>query len=369
MALKPISLPHQVMFSDLISRSLDAEFDDLFSTDGSFHKSTSKGREYWYYVSAMVEGHRTRKMLGPADDAAVDDRVKRFKDLKHDAGERRKIVRSLVAAGLPEPNRLVGDIVETLAKAGLFRLRGVLIGSVAYQSYAGYLGVSLQNRLLMTTDIDFAQFYSISNEIDDRMPDMLASLQSIDPAFQGVMHLADASKSTKYRNRSGVEVEFLTPNYSSENYQGRPATMPALGGASAEPLRFLDFLIHEPVRSVLLHKAGVAVTIPAPARYAVHKLIVAVERQQQGGEKALKDISQAAALIEALTVTRRQDDLGLAWIEACQRGPGWREALRRGRSRLDVETKSMLAAAVASGVLVPGSTKEDFDLADKHLKD
>lgn len=54
--------------------------------------------------------------------------------------------------------------------------------------------------------------------------------------------------------------------------------MPALGGASADPLRFLDFLIYEPVRAVLLHKSGISVIVPAPERYAVHKLIVASRR-------------------------------------------------------------------------------------------
>jgi hypothetical protein len=284
--------------------------------------------------------------------------------LKHDASERRQIVRSLVAAGLPEPNRLVGDIVEKLAMAGLFRLRVVLIGSVAYQAYAGFLGVNLANRLLMTTDINFAQFYSISNEIDDQMPAMLETLQSIDPTFQAVMHIADASKSTKYRNSAKVEVEFQTPNYSSASYQGKPAKMPALGGASAEPLRFLDFLIHEPVRSVLLHKAGVTVTIPSPARYALHKLVVSVERQQQGGEKSLKDIDQASSLIEALNVSRRQDDLGLAWIEAWNRGPRWRESLRSGTARLPRATKSLLASAIAAGCLASNVSKDDFIPAD-----
>jgi len=36
-------------------------------------------------------------------------------------------------------------------------------------------------------------------------------------------------------------------------------TKPALKTA-AEPLRFLDFLIYEPVKAVLLHGGGVAVT-------------------------------------------------------------------------------------------------------------
>jgi hypothetical protein len=303
-------------------------------------------------------------MLGPADDPEVDARVQRFKSLKQDAGERRQIVRSLVAAGLPEPNRLVGDVIEKMAGAGLFRLRGVLIGSVAFQGYSGYLGVNMPNRLLMTADVDFAQFYSIANEVDDRMPDMLASLQSVDPSFSAIMHMADSSKSTKYRNKARVEVEFLTPNRGSQDFQGKPAKMAALGGASAEPLRFLDFLIHEPIRSVLLHKGGVAITIPAPARYAVHKLIVSVERQQQGGEKSLKDIDQASSLIEALTVTRRQDDLGLAWIEAWNRGPSWREALHRGAIRLPVESKTQLALAIAAGCQASKVSKEDVLPAD-----
>jgi hypothetical protein len=368
MTLKPIPMSHQVMFSDLISRSLDAELDDVFSVEGNFQRSVSKGRAYWYYVTPMVGGERSRKLLGPADDTAVDERVRRFKGLKHDAVERRQITRSLVAAGLPEPNRLVGDIIEKLASAGLFRLRAVLIGSVAYQAYAGYLGVNMPNRLLMTNDIDFAQFYSISNEIDDQMPAMLETLQSIDPTFKAIRHIADASKSTKYRNSARVEVEFLTPNYSSENYQGKPAKMPALGGVSAEPLRFLDFLIHEPIRSVLLHKAGIAVTIPAPARYAVHKLIVAVERAHQGGEKSVKDINQATSLIEAMSVTRRQDDLGLAWIEAWNRGPAWREALWSGAGRLAGESKLLLSAAIAAGCQASNISKDDFVPADIFLE-
>ncbi|MBL3684602.1 hypothetical protein F2981_18295 (plasmid) [Sinorhizobium meliloti] len=54
--------------------------------------------------------------------------------------------------------------------------------------------------------------------------------------------------------------------------------MPALGGAAAQPLRFLDYLIYHPIRAVLLHGAGVLVNVPAPQRYAIHKLIVASRR-------------------------------------------------------------------------------------------
>ena len=110
--------------------------------------------------------------------------------------------------------------------------------------------------------------------------------------------------------------------------------MPALGGASAQPLRFLDFLIYEPIRSVMLHRNGVVVTVPAPERFAVHKLIVAARRRTDdiGSLKRGKDVRQAELLVEALGVARRQADLATAFSEAWKRGPSWREAIRRGFS-------------------------------------
>ena len=125
--------------------------------------------------------------------------------------------------------------------------------------------------------------------------------------------------------------------------------MPALGGASAQALRYLDFLIRKPVQAVLLQKGGVSVTVPAPERSAVHKLIVAVLRKDDpnGVAKARKDAQQAGHLIEALTLNSRQADLGFAWMEAWDRGPRWQENLVAGRKRLTSEQTSLLRAAVA----------------------
>jgi hypothetical protein len=93
--------------------------------------------------------------------------------------------------------------------------------------------------------------------------------------------------------------------------------MPALGGAAAEPLRFLDFLIRDPVRSILLHNAGVSVVVPDPARYAVHKLMVAGRRQNDAGGKAKseKDLRQAAILFEVLPKTGGGNGLAAALEE------------------------------------------------------
>ena len=111
----------------------------------------------------------------------------------------------------------------------------------------------------------------------------------------------------------------------------RRRTLPALD-IGAQALAFLDFLIREPVRSALLHEAGVAVVVPAPNRFAVHKLIVAARRSELA--KSTKDVDQAAALIDAFEATGRQFELREAFEEAWSRGPAWRSALRAGLSRL-----------------------------------
>ena len=112
--------------------------------------------------------------------------------------------------------------------------------------------------------------------------------------------------------------------------------MPALGGASAQPLRFLDYLIHEPIRAVLLHKSGVPVLVPAPERFAIHKLIVASRRNNDadGHAKRDKDVAQSGLLVEALALTRRQSDLASALVEAWERGKAWQGAIRVGYGSL-----------------------------------
>jgi hypothetical protein len=155
---------------------------------------------------------------------------------------------------------------------------------------------------------------------------------------------------TKFRNQAGFDVEFLTPNRGSDDHKGKPAPMPALGGVAAEPLRFLDFLIHAPVRSVLLHKGGIPVTVPAPERYAIHKLIVSDQRKDDdnGRQKARKDVRQSGLLIRALDMERRLGDVGLAWMEAWDRGPAWRDSLTAGRARLDADAARLLERAIVA---------------------
>jgi hypothetical protein len=227
---------------------------------------------------------------------------------------------------------------------------------VAFHTYSGVLGVRLPTSLMQTADADFAQFHSISTAVNDSIPPIREVLEKLDPTFREVPHLNHPTRSTQFVNSKNYKVEFLTPNTGSDDNQNKPADMPALGGISAEPLRFLDYLIYNPIRTVLLHKSGVTVNVPAPERYAVHKLIVASRRQNDdnGALKREKDVQQASHLFEAMGATRRQSDLALAYCEAWERGQSWRDAITRGLSLMRPARREQLMSTLAEGMAEVG---------------
>ena len=357
-----LDIVYRTMFAELEQRSLDAAFQSDFPTDGWFVTVPVKRRDYLYFERDR-EGKVTRSYVGPKDDPDIASRATAFRTLKADLKSRRNLVSTLIRQGrLNAPERLSGDVVAALGKAGFFRLRGILVGTVAYQNYAGPLGVRLPATAMQTGDADFAQFHGVSAAVGDSIPPILDVIRAVDPTFREIPHQSDGRRATAFENAARFKVEFLTPNQGSDDNEGHPATMPALGGASAQPIRFLDFLIHEPIRSVLLHQSGVPIVVPAPERYALHKLIVASRRRVDGNglAKRAKDVMQASSIMEALILTRRQTDLAAAFVEACGKGPSWREALKLGFSYLRPNESGTFKAALAEGLEAIG---EDADLS------
>jgi hypothetical protein len=338
-----IGLAAQTMFAELLQQAMDAEFDkEHYDERGSFVRKRIDGALYWYY-QRRVDGKVKQSYVGPVKDVAISSRVERFGEIKSDYKRRREMVRALTAIGLGRPDEVTGQVTEALWKAGFFRLRGVLVGTAAFQCYSGLIGAKLSAVSLMTQDLDAAQFYDVSHAVGDSMPPILDVLRSVDKTFAPIPHLTEPVKVARFRAKSsGFLVEFLTPNRGSDRNTGRLSKMPALGGASAIPLRFLDYLIYQPVRSVALYKGGIPVTVPSPYRYAVHKLIVATQRENLA--KVGKDLLQAAAIINAV-LPRHSEDLREAWENAWERGPAWRKALKAGATMLDDDARRALATA------------------------
>lgn len=361
--MKRIDHIYQTVYSELAQRTLDARFSADFPIEGRFISMESGGRRYWYFDTAKEDGGKHRRYVGPVDDPEISQRVEHFRDLKADHRSRRKLVSTLIReAYLPQPDTLAGNIIEALANAGFFRLRGVLIGTVAYQCYSALLGARLPNTAMQTGDADFAQFHSISVAVQDSIPPVLEVLRGVDPTFREIPDQNDSRFSTRFTTRSGYRVEFLTPNRGPDELAGRPAPMPALGGAAAQPLRFLDFLIREPVRAVVLHGAGISVNVPAPARFAVHKLIIASRRlaSDDGTAKSRKDRLQAATLMETMIAQHQDEAIADAFMEAWDRGPAWREAIQASLRQMDAKELEFIRPGIARGIRSLGHAPSDY---------
>jgi hypothetical protein len=367
-ASPPLDISYQTLYSELVQRSLDASFTSEFSADGRFVAVEVKNKKYWYFDTPKPEGGaQSRRYVGPMDDPEITKRVEAFKDLKADLKGRRRLVATLTRqAYLPRPLQMSGQVVEELANAGFFRLRGVLIGTVAYQCYPGVLGRRLDAVAMQTGDADFAQFHEISVAVGDSLPPILDVLHRVDPTFREIPNQVDGRASTQFVSRDRFKVEFLTPNRGSDELVGKPVEMPALGGAAAFPLRFLDFLIRQPIRAVLLHGAGVSVLIPSPERYAVHKLIVGSRRKvdRDTATKAAKDRLQAQSIMEAMIANRQHGDLGSAYMEAWDRGDHWVAAIRRSIATYSEEFRNFLRIELGKGITDLGSDPGDYGLSE-----
>lgn len=65
--------------------------------------------------------------------------------------------------------------------------------------------------------------------------------------------------------------------------------------AAAQSLQFLEYLLEAPERAVTVSGGPILVNVPAPARFVLHKLVVAALRPAALQAKALKDRAQALA--------------------------------------------------------------------------
>jgi len=248
-------------------------------------------------------------------------------------------------ARISSPDAMSGKILSALSNAGVFRLRAVLVGTVAFQVYGPLLGVRFDNTAGQTSDLDLAQFHSISVSVDDEVEGgLLAQLKEVDSRFEAIPSPFNGRKAMRYAIRIGGQEQFtvdiLCPLRGPD--RGSITTLKALQG-DAQLLRYLDFLIYGEINGVVLHGLGVPVNVPRPERYAIHKLLVSRMRinTAESQAKARKDVAQAGALIEVL-LEDRPYELQEAWNEALGRGPKWEEKLLQGARQLGGEIHEQL---------------------------
>jgi hypothetical protein len=296
-------------------------------------------KAYWYDHYRL--GNQTVDRYIGEDSDELRARLSRQKEIaqaeKALERERARLMRVLRAEGYLMPDGATGQAVSALARTGVFRFGGTLVGTQAFRCYEGELGVRIGfDQSAMTDDIDIASFERLSLALGDRVDEPLERVFA-QLKFDPVPGL-DRGKVWKWRQTDGQTlIEFLTPSFDEEE---GVRELPALG-VSAQSLHFLSYLIAEPLQVPFLYRSGVLIQVPRPERFAIHKLIVA-DRRRGGPDdlKARKDRAQAAFLVEALN-EERPEDLAEAYALAMDSGPAWRVRIRASLKRMP-ETKSRL---------------------------
>ena len=166
-----------------------------------------------------------------------------------------------------------------------FACAGVVVGTVAFQTYAGLLGIKLPGAAIRTGDVDIAQDYGVAVAIDDAVDaPFLNILRRIDKRFSPVPHISSQTAAATYVRPGSYRIDVLITNQGKDCDE--PVALPSLK-TDAVPLRFLYFLLKETVQAPVLSKTGTLIKVPTPERYAVHKLIVSTMRHAAGESAAL----------------------------------------------------------------------------------
>ncbi len=286
--MEPISLTLQTLYADLVQQA-----HAVGPVGGSVYTQTIKGIDY-LYVSATVGERRRHRFLGRADDPEAQARATEARSEARRGSDRRKTVSILRGQGLPAPTTELGRVLDACADAGLFKT-AVLVGTAAYQCYSPIVGTRLPAGALMTQDADLATA-SLALAADESEETLETILRRADKTFTSLPGLDRKALPWRFRSASGFMVDLLTPKLRRNDRTPMPLKQL---GAGAAPLQHLAWLIEIPVQAVALHGAGIPVTVPAPARYGVHKLIIAQKRDAQN-VKRQKDLTQARSLMEAL---------------------------------------------------------------------
>ncbi|MGN6124742.1 MAG: GSU2403 family nucleotidyltransferase fold protein [Sphingomonas oligoaromativorans] len=313
------------MFADLVQQV------DTAPLAGSVYTRQRDGIEY-IYAKLPVGRDRLDRFIGKSGDPEAEAQAASLRRGGELARRRREIVSMLKGHKLAGPDRALGAALDAIAFAGLFKQGAVLVGTGAYMMFEPLVGSRLPAPTLMTGDLDLATAQmALTADPPERMEDVL---RRADATYEGIPQLDPRQPSSRFRNAEGYLVDLLTPTRS--RLDQNPIPLKALG-AGAAPLQYLDWLIREPIPTVALWGSGIALQVPQPAKFAVHKLILAQRRDPANRHKRSKDLDQARALIDALLAYDRfaiEDTL----VDARGKGrAGWAEPIARSLDEIGIQ--------------------------------
>lgn len=318
-----------VLYSDLRER-LEA-FDamrSIASLPGEFTTKSHKGNLY-HYFQATLAGGRDQIYIGPDRPEVrrlIEERQQGIEGVRADEKMLQRLAAQIIAGGVQPVAPMMARIINRLGDSGVFHVGGVLVGTIAYQILGLHLGVTWTAGSHMTQDVDLAASTNIALVVPELKVDVPSVIESLQMGFFPVPRLSRTEPSTSYAIRGRtLRIDLLTP-------ARKGATSPVFIrrlNAAATPLRYLDYLIQDPINAVMLAGTPCLVKVPQPARYALHKLIISQEREQTAADKKRKDIAQAVNMI-ALLKEERPGDIDLAREDLERHGASWVKRLEKG---------------------------------------
>jgi hypothetical protein len=224
-------------------------------------------------------------------------------------------------------------VISRLSEYGFFRAGGVLVGTHAFLAYGNMFGVAWSGAD-RTQDVDLAH---AGKNVALALPATIEvdTHAAVDSLKMGFIPLADVAAKTGGGYVVPKDPDFRLDFLTTLHRGGKePYEHPQLK-VTLQPLKFMELSLEDVTQAALLADSGtVLVNLPDPARFALHKVIVAPQRSKAFSTKAKKDLQQAAALIELLR-ERRPGDLDAVWSDILSRGPGWRSRAREGLAAID----------------------------------
>lgn len=327
-----LPLSAQTAYAQLLDSALSVDhLRSIADLPGSFAQKTVKGTSYWYYQYYEPSGKRAQVFIGPDNEAVHRLMARRTQPAATESLV--PLARSALALGCAPVISRQLKVIGRLADYGFFRAGGVLVGTHAFLAYGNMLGLRWGDSS-RTQDIDFAHS---GKSVSLALPATVevkahSAIESLEMGFLPVAGLSGKSGAT-YLNPKEPEfrLDFLTvPHRKGEEVYVHPRLNVPL-----QPLKFMEFSL-ENIQQTVLFDAGnaVLVSVPHPARYALHKLIVYGEREGAFAAKSTKDLRQAASLL-AYYREYRPWEIDEAWTDLVSRGKGWQRRAGQGVTALD----------------------------------
>jgi len=326
-----LSESSQLLYSQLLSQCLHGAVPN--GRGLSFVKKNIKGSVHWY-LQLTIGSNKSQHYLGPDSEkicTLMDKEKSLWKKTKPDRDAREKLVSMLKSGDTLTVSTAEARLFEIIERAGAFLVGGVLVGSHAFTVYGNMLGIQWPSKITQTHDIDIAGDNHISLGLINKSINLKQTLLDAEMGFVEVPALNRKAPSTSFRIQGKqLSVDVLTPMI------GKPSSKAILISALntyAEPLRFLDYLLHDIQPAVIVARAGILVNVPSPTRYALHKLVASIRRPAAMQTKTLKDVEQAKLLLEVL-IEDRPGDIPIAFKAAEQMPDKFSEQLQQGIGKL-----------------------------------